>query len=204
MSNIKPNAQSGKKEYVKSVFVGAAKTIILREGAENVTVRKIADITGYSYAAVYHYYTDLDELLLDTKLSMIRDMVMSGSEKTEQETEPLQRVKDQTRFPVDFFLDNPNIFRFFYAYKLDERNITAMQSLELEKAYWDDYMPFVEKGMIRRSDIPAIARTILYAVYGMITLYLSNNGLTREDIYRDMDNMIDLLLNAEGGNRETE
>jgi len=80
---------------------------------------------------------------------------------------------------------------------LDDRNEMALKSLDIEKGYWDVYLPFVEKGAIKRSDIPVIARTIMYAVYGMITLYLSNNGLTRADIYQDMDRMIDLILKEE-------
>jgi len=99
---------------------------------------------------------------------------------------------------VDFFISNPNIFRFFYMFELDSRNEEAMKSLELEKAYYDDFMPFVESGRIREADIPALSRTILYSVFGIITLYLSNNGLTKEDIYRDMDQMIDILLKGGG------
>jgi hypothetical protein len=61
-----------------------------------------------------------------------------------------------------------------------------MQSLALEKAYYDDFIPFVQRGSIKETSIPAISRMLLYSVFGIITLYLSNNGLAREEIDRDM------------------
>ncbi len=202
MNDVKADAKNSRKDYAKLIFINASKSIIKSDGVSHVTARRIAEMTGYSYTSFYHYFSDMDDLLLNTKLDMIRDMVNESieKEKTIQAADPLQRIKAKARFPIDYFMDNPNIFGFFYLYKMDERNITAMRSLEIEKAYRDDFLPFTEKGTIKHSDIPAIARTILYAVYGMITLCLSNNGLTKEDVYHDMDEMIDLLLKGDKNN----
>lgn len=194
MSDIRTDAKNVKKEYVKSKFVEAAKTIILQDGVSSVTARRIAEMTGYSYASLYNYFTDLNELLLETKLCMIREMTQSVQEHASVMDDPLLRMRESMRNPVDFFISNPNIFRFFYMYELDYRNVEAMKSLELEKAYYQDFAPFVESGRIKEADIPALSRTILYSVFGIITLYLSNNGLTKDDIYRDVDRIIDLLL----------
>lgn len=194
LSEIKSDAKTARKEFAKQLFIDAAKSIILREGIFNVTARKIAEITGYSYATIYHYFSDLNELFLETKLQMIQDMIACCKENTIIASDPLQNLKSQNRVFVDYFMENPNIFEFFYSYKMDDRNETAMKSLEIEKEYWDDYLPFVEKGAIRQSDIPIISRTITYAVFGMIMLYLSGNGLSKEILYTDLDNMVDLLL----------
>ena len=203
MADIREDAKNVKKAYVKSKFVDAAKSIIIQHGVLNVTVRKIAELTGYSYATIYHYFNDLNDLLLETKLSMIRHMVFHSKEQAIRADDPLMRIKENTRMPVDYFIDNPNVFRFFFSYEMNSQNEAAMKSLELEKAYYDDFLPFAEKGIIKNTDIPALSRTLLYSVFGMITLYLSNNGLTRDDIYTDMDNMIDLLLKGKSDNEKT-
>jgi hypothetical protein len=49
-------------------------------------------------------------------------------------------------------------------------------------------------------DIPAISRAITYSVFGGITIYLPNNGLTKEEVYTDIDNTINLLLKGRGSN----
>jgi AcrR family transcriptional regulator len=202
LNNIRVDAKNVKKEFVKSKFVDAAKSIIFKDGVSSVTARGIAEVTGYSYATMYHYFKDLNELLLETKLSMIRDMVRQREEQVANSDDPLQRMKDSARLPVDFFMENPNVFRFLYLYEMDVHNETAMKSLELEKAYYGDFLPFVEKGAIKGADIPIISRILTYSVFGMITLYLSNNGLKREEIYKDVDNMIDLLLKGSNDNKE--
>ncbi len=201
MSDIREDAKNIKKDFVKSKFVDAAKSIILRDGVLSVTVRRVAEMTGYSYATIYHYFKDLNELLLETKLSMINDMVAAGSTQTVRVEDPLEQKKQQAKLMAGFFIDNPNIFGFFYQYIMDESNATAMRSLELEKTYYDDFTPFVEAGSIRKVDIPAISRAITYTVFGSITIYLSNNGLTKEEVFKDIDNTIDLLLTGRGSNQ---
>jgi AcrR family transcriptional regulator len=200
LNDIREDAKNVKKEFVKSKFVEAAKAIILQDGVLNVTVRRIAEMTGYSYATIYHYFQDLNELLLETKLSMIRDMAVPGSFQTVRTEDPLELKKQQVKLMAGFFIDNPNIFEFFYQYRMDETNATAMRSLELEKAYYDDFKPFVESGVICEADIAAISRAIIYTVFGSITIYLSNNGLSREEVFKDIDNTLDLLLKGRGGN----
>ena len=200
MNGIHEDAKNIKKDFVKSKFIDAAVSIILQEGVSSVTVRRIAQITGYSYATIYHYFQDLNALLLETKLMMIRDMVATGSTQTVRLEDPLEQKKQQAKLMAGFFIENPNIFDFFYQYKMDESNAASMRSLELEKAYYDDFMPFVECGAIREADIPAISRAITYTVFGSITIYLSNNGLTKEEVFKDIDNTIDLLLKGRGGN----
>ena len=113
MSDIREDAKNIKKDFVKSKFVDAAKSIILRDGVLSVTVRRVAEMTGYSYATIYHYFKDLNELLLETKLSMINDMVAAGSTQTVRVEDPLEQKKQQAKLMAGFFIDNPNIFGFF-------------------------------------------------------------------------------------------
>jgi AcrR family transcriptional regulator len=200
LNDIREDAKNVKKEFVKSKFVEAAKAIILQDGVLQVTIRRVAERTGYSYATIYHYFQDLNELLIETKLSMIRDMTATESIQMVRTEYPLEQKKQQAKLMASFFIDNPNIFEFFYQYKMDETNATAMRSLELEKAYYNDFAPFVESGVISLSDIPAISRAITYTVFGSITIYLSNNGLSREEVFKDIDNTLDLLLKGRSNN----
>ena len=59
MSKSIMNTKADKKEFVKSKFIDAAKSIIFKEGVGAVTVRGVAEMTGYSYATIYHYFSDL-------------------------------------------------------------------------------------------------------------------------------------------------
>lgn len=193
MKTIREDAMNIKKDYIMSKFVEAAKAIIIQEGVTAVSVRKIAKITGYSYATIYHYFRDLNDLLLETKLSMIKDAVVNSNTSFDVE-DPLEKIKLQARTSAEFFIGNPNIFEFFYQYKMNESNATAMKSLKLESDYYKDFLPFVKLGVIKESDIPIISRAITYTVFGSITIFLSNNGLSKEEALNDIDNAINMLL----------
>ena len=52
--------------FYKSIDI-AARSIILQDGVTSVTARAVAELTGCSYATIYHYFKDLNELLLKTK-----------------------------------------------------------------------------------------------------------------------------------------
>ncbi|MBN2851744.1 MAG: TetR/AcrR family transcriptional regulator [Clostridia bacterium] len=194
MANNFKNTKDKKKEFIKTNFIEATKTTIFETGVEAVTVRGIAEMTGYSYATIYHYFSDLNELLLEAKLSMIKDMVNMSIQNQVVSDDPLQRMKDNMKIMVDFFIANPNIFRFFYFYEMDDRNRDTMIALNLEPMYFDGFIPFVKSGAILETDIPTASRAMLYTAFGLITIYLSNNGLSREDVDNDMNRIIELVL----------
>ncbi|MDP4092633.1 MAG: TetR/AcrR family transcriptional regulator, partial [Bacillota bacterium] len=56
------------KSRMKKYFIDAAKEILVNEGVSNVSVRKVGEVTGYSYATIYNYFKNLDHLLWCTGL----------------------------------------------------------------------------------------------------------------------------------------
>lgn len=53
-----------KRQRTMGLFIAAAEQLMLKEGIAGVTIRRIADITGYSSATLYSYFADLNELVL--------------------------------------------------------------------------------------------------------------------------------------------
>ncbi|MCX7776172.1 MAG: TetR/AcrR family transcriptional regulator [Spirochaetaceae bacterium] len=51
------------RERIRRYFLDAARNIILQEGIEAVTTKKIADQAAYSYASIYNYFENLNELV---------------------------------------------------------------------------------------------------------------------------------------------
>lgn len=69
----KENQPSEKKliqrNRVKKYFLEASIAIIKEEGLENLTTKKIGDRAGYSYATIYNYFENFNELIC---ISMIQ------------------------------------------------------------------------------------------------------------------------------------
>ncbi len=100
-----------KQKRVMTYFIEAAKELLASEGFANLTIRKIAAAAGYNSATLYNYFEDLDELLLFSSVSFLRDYVGALNEKITPSMTALERYRtihetfDQCslRFPEVFY-----------------------------------------------------------------------------------------------------
>lgn len=51
------------EERIKTYFLDAAKNLLRAEGLKGVSVRNVAYRAGYSYATLYNYFKDINDLL---------------------------------------------------------------------------------------------------------------------------------------------
>lgn len=187
--------QSMKGERVRAYFIDAAKQIILQEGVEGVSVRKVADIAGYSYATIYNYFSDLSALLLEAKQSMIRDMVAYMGSNQGGAVNGIDDIKRLNRQYAGYYLAHPHVFRFFYSYRLAGGEPQAAAQYFDYAANWRaTYQVFVTDGTIDEKDVGIVAKTFIYGLHGLLALFFSDNGLTQEALYDDLDQLTDYLL----------
>jgi len=189
--------QNLKTKRVKSYFIQAAKSIIITDGIENVSVRKVADLAGYTFTTIYNYFTDLNELLQDVKGEMIQDLMIHMQGTFPDKLYDLTDVKELNHLYMKYFIDRPNVFSFFYSYRMHPIKERPIDLPDFNTLYMDTYKGFVISGTIKESDIPIIAKTIIYTIHGLLALYYSDNGMTTKILYEELDKIIDYLL---GGN----
>lgn len=197
MDNIKANR-------VKSYFIAAAKEIIINEGPENVSVRKIADLSGYSYGSIYNYYTELNELMVDVKNHMLQDLLKVMSMYLTEKKYEIEDIKELNHKLADYFINNQNIYKFFYIYEVRQTQPALYEQVDMGQIYWNTYKGLVEDGKIKKEDVPVIARSLVYGLYGLLSLYYSSNGLTKEKLHSDLDDMIEYMLKAKNDKENKE
>ncbi len=199
---MEKRAAKDKKDYkrkrIKGYFLEAAKGLIINQGVEAVSVRKVADMAGYSYGTIYNYFADINELLWEVKIDMTNDLVEEISEKTQNTTYDIQGIKGLFRIYTAYYFKNPNVFKFFYLHSLSRPEVTTEESIiepDFNTMWKDTFKGFVDTGKLQEKDIEVVAKLIIYAVHGMLTLCFSNNGdLTEENVYKELDKIVDYLL----------
>jgi AcrR family transcriptional regulator len=200
MKNEKPldDKQSFKRKRIKMYFLEAAKEIIIKEGVENVSVRKVADIAGYSYATIYNYFVDLNELLWDVKGMMIKDIAEIIQKKMPESFDDIDSIKRLFRIYIAYYLENPNVFKFFYFNQLNEPNKKTEEvetELNFDEMWKETFKAFVLNGTLNEKDIEVISKIFIYTVHGMLTLFFSKNGyMSEESVHKDLDKMVEYLL----------
>ncbi|MBS7526385.1 TetR/AcrR family transcriptional regulator [Fusibacter paucivorans] len=182
-------SQNLKRERMKTFFIEAAKEIVVEYGSNALSVRSVADKAGYSYATIYNYYEDLDALLWDVKQSFVKDLHTFLIRHMPNVIEP-GALKKLFRQYVDFYLENPNIFSFFYFTLLDDErdHIEMMHNCFIAIRIFETEALVVKPS--KKTD--ASATTCAYAIHGLLMLHFSSDSAA-DTLRQDLENALLLL-----------
>jgi AcrR family transcriptional regulator len=159
---MKNKIQEGR---MKQYFIDAATEIIRGEGIQAVSVRTVAERAGYSYATLYNYFTDLNELLIIcTQLfaEESKNYVTEGIKNLPQEKDSIEmRLEILSRY----FVQYPGIFRLIFL-----ENITNIgndfELIKIADSIVDNILNDEQKIRIDLKLLKAV-------VYGSLLMYLN-------------------------------
>lgn len=100
-----------RQEKIKREFIDAAKKIIKEENVESVSARKIAAITGYSYATLYNYYKDIDTLFAYVAVDFLEesyDYMIKGLERND---DPIEKIIICSKRYFTYMYNHPSVFK---------------------------------------------------------------------------------------------
>jgi len=107
-----------KKERTKRYFLDAAKDIIRSEGIAGLTTKKIGEKAAYSYASLYNYFENFNELVCLCLEEMAGECASWVKERLEGAT-PRERVLCFARLMIDANARNPNLYSVFLSTDID-------------------------------------------------------------------------------------
>jgi len=120
-----------KNNSTRQNYIKAAAKIVRDEGYEKITVRRLSEATGYTFPTLYHHFKDMDNLMWYARNHLISDMVSDLSGFSAQEKN-IAGIKKAFGIYMDYYLDYPNVFRFFYYYRHQpDQNDVVSQELGL-------------------------------------------------------------------------
>lgn len=189
------------KEQTRSRLIRVTKELVLSEGYESVTVRRIAEAAECTYPLLYHYFKDMDALFWQLRFDIIDDMIVELTPDSEQFDESIQGLKQIFASYARYYFKHPNIFRFFYYYPF-KRPESGAEFNNLEQRFYEmwhhSFEKLVQTGYMKKNDVEVAAKTIIYSIQGMILLSLSANGsLSEKGVYCEIDGIIDYLFRKE-------
>ncbi len=177
-----------KRERTQKEIMEAAKGIVHDKGHEAVTVRYLAEVTGYSYSNLYYYFKDRNALLWKLRIHMIEDMIEELTNVSPSGEDSIDEILSAFYRYADYFHKHPNVFRFFYFYPFTQpEEDDSYQKLEQRfQGIWAvSFQKLMEEGVIQPEDLEIVAKTIIYALQGMILLRFSSNGDTKDETIKE-------------------
>ncbi|WP_239061065.1 TetR/AcrR family transcriptional regulator [Desulfovibrio sp. JC022] len=98
---------------MKERILDAARELFVKDGFENVSMRKIAAKINYSPAALYRYFKNKEELLLALKQEGMEKFGRMQAHLPELE-DPFQRLREGGRIYLDFACAEPEFYELFF------------------------------------------------------------------------------------------
>ena len=81
---------SGQMSGAKRKYIEAAYELLVRDGLDGVSIRKVADEVGCSSAALYRHFPDIDKLIAVASMRFFRDYIEDASVLSKVDLNPLE------------------------------------------------------------------------------------------------------------------
>ncbi len=105
------------EKRMREYFIQATKDLLKGEGLRSVSVRSVADRAGYSFATMYNYFRDINELLFLCVSDFQEECNSFVTERVSKLKPGDNRLKLSVVAYMEYFSEYPGIFELFFMAK---------------------------------------------------------------------------------------
>ena len=196
------------KAELREQILGAARAIVLKEGFEALSMRKIAQAIEYSPATIYLHFKDREEIARQLTREAFGELLAYFA-PLQAIKDPIERVRAFGKAYVKFGLSEPESYRLIFMtnqnlsseifpdkkpgeYDLDEPGVRS-KALLIETV-----REAIEAKRIAKMD-PQVAAHLLWAsMHGIVSLQLNCPNMIEFDIDKLTDTYLDILETGMG------
>lgn len=165
------------KKELRQEILDAARDLFVREGFENVSMRKIADKIEYSPTTIYLYFHDKSDLL-DCLCEETFSRLARKQALLEQSVgDPLERLEKCLRSYIDFGLKHPNHYKLTFMMQAFTDPQRAPRSREMGQKAFDNLRRMLlvcsEQRLIEMDDLEATAQAAWAMIHGVTSLLIA-------------------------------
>ncbi len=183
-----------------AAILDAARSTMLEDGPDAVSLRRIAGRLGVTAPALYAHFASKDDLMgaiADDEFGRLLDGLVAASEGIE---DPIERIRAQSRAYVDHALANPALFGVMTMFRpawspqpaAPEHDL-ASKSFEVSTVAIDDA---IAAGLLRIDDPLMVGLTLWAAVHGVATVLLARPNLGDDYESELVDSVIDSVVDG--------
>lgn len=189
-----------KKEHIIQI----AKQIILEEGLDKLSIRKIAVKLNQTPGIVYHYFKSKDEILLAIVDQGYGEILQTIASYMRIEN-PEQRLHDSLYAYMNLMIEKNQLFMIMMQSNIEEiQNRVNVLNCDASKRKSISMLSStieigIAEGVFQCKDAQLRARTIWASVYGLITRIITENihEQLKEELIEDQIGMIITSLKGE-------
>jgi AcrR family transcriptional regulator len=187
------------RENLKQIILEAAQEMLIQEGFENISMRKIAEKIEYSPTTIYLYFKDKRELFGYLMAQYFTKLQGVLAEVYDEKDDPITAMKKGIRAYIDCGLQNPNYYKLGFMINPDIDKGDYLKNGVPGTNVYLGHRALVEKcirqGCFRSMDVDIATQVIWTMNHGITSLLISNPNfpwIDREKlITQDIESTID-------------
>ncbi len=166
------------RERTRGKILAAARGLIVREGYEAVSMRKIAGEVGYTAMALYRHFPDKESLVREICLEDFRTLGQA-MDRIAGDPDPVARLHRMGLAYVDFALEYPDQYRLLFMTPLPrEAHVEAVVAEHPEVDCYAWLRVTVAEAISARrlrpdlADADAISQAFWAGLHGLVSLHI--------------------------------
>jgi AcrR family transcriptional regulator len=152
----------------RDAVLTGARALLLEDGDEGFTIRKVAERCGYSAPTIYHHFRDKTGLIDAVLEEEFRELVTELA-AVAPDAEPLETVRARIRFIVDFCSRNPTHYRLMSAVRPASAE-PVPSAEETRLAFERPLEELAAAGRLRSADLETVKQLLWVLMHGLISL----------------------------------
>jgi AcrR family transcriptional regulator len=178
------------REDARRAILDATEALLVGDGYERFSMRRLADRCGYTAPTIYHYFGD-KRGLLDTVLDERFQRVLSRIREIPRGGDPVQSLRQMLEVFARFGIENPTHYRLLTAPRPE--NSPDPESAEALRAALEQRIGELHAaGRLETDDIEEAFQVIWVVIHGLISLRINLPDYEWKE--RLLEHSLDLLL----------
>jgi AcrR family transcriptional regulator len=189
------------KKFLRQEILDAASELFVKEGYENVSMRRIAQKIEYSPTTIYLYFKDKAELLEQVCFETFSRLSHALSRIQELPGDPIERLKRGLMAYIQFGTENPHHYRATFMMKIPEGfeegkykqpDSPGMQAFDiLRRCVYD----CITAEKFKNVDAELVSQTFWAGIHGITSLLITfDNGFPWVNKDKLIHAMVDTLV----------
>lgn len=191
------------KALLRQDILDAARDILVREGYDGLSMRKVAEKIDYSPTAIYLHFKDRDDLVFSVCEEVMSGLVRELQSVVRNHADPLVALEKGLRRYVDFGLSHPQHYLAAFVIPHDHAH-QAGEPFERKGTMGLEAFGFlprlvgecVRQKKLNKVDVEMVSRALWAGIHGITSLLIVMPNFEWGDKDRVIDQLLELLLDG--------
>lgn len=165
------------EQRMKGYFIEATRDILKSEGLKSVNVRNIASKAGYSYATLYNYFKDANDLVFVCVEGFLKECREFVEAKAKKKPSGIERLRASILAYIGYFVEYPGVFDLFFLERIGDlghkQATLDIINTSFDKICEKEWNYVLSHGLFKAEKIEKLKAQLRFSVTGMLLLYLN-------------------------------